>query len=571
MVHRAFQIAVVLCVCMSASADVAHLKAAKSRLAAKLIGHSKHHKRGILSPVPPFKLGYDIPHVTHSVVKPLVVTYPPTASVTAVKVPLAHPLAHRYPVPVGHKVPVPHPHYGLKFPHTKTVLVPKPDHHFHHHHHHLEPKPLIPVVPADPHPPTPIVPIAQPTGNVVHPIPAPPPVVVRPETVLPAHHIPVGSPPIPLLPQGHIDVKPFLPAAPVSLQPAGIPLPPAPVVPAPAPIFPLTPQYPYVIRPGNAVQTSYFATYPRYPLLNYNTIFPLQAPVAPAPVGPVLYDRPAVPSLHLVPQAATGEGVLEQQAPTVHLEPTPNIVHPTQAIPHPTLHLQPTQPSVHLQPTQPAVHLQPTQPAIPFDHNGWSPVPPHDIASTQHTDTHYPQAHDSHHFTQQQGTQVYEQHTNEDQQYHDLHNLQHHIQHQIDQAQYEQHLNNQHQLSHEYGVPQQINHEYSQPNQDFSQHDYSQHGHDFSQQQAHDYAQQAQDYAQQAQDYAQHAQDYAQHAHEQQYDLQQPGQEYGLPHAEGRSEDTAATSATEGEDQRYHNHIPLGLQLPLERPLDHFR
>ncbi|XP_053608506.1 uncharacterized protein LOC128674155 [Plodia interpunctella] len=561
-------IAVVLCVCLSASADVAHLKAAKSRLAAKLIGHARHHKRGILSPVPTFKLGHDIPLVTHSVVKPFVVTYPPTASVTAVKVPLVHPFAHRYPVPVGHKVPVPHPHYGLKFPHTKQVLVQKPDHHFHHHHHHLEPKPLIPVVPADPLPPTPLVPVAQPTGTVVHPIPAPPPVVVRPESVLPAHHIPVGPPPLQLLPQGQVHVKPILPAATVALQPATIPLPPTPVVPAPAPIVPLAPQYPYVIRPGGAVQTSYFATYPRYPLLNYNSLFPLSAPVAPAPVGPLLYDQPTAPHLHFVPQAAPGAGVHDQPAPTVHLEPTPTLVHPTQPVPQPTLHLHPTQPAVHLHPAQPAIHLQPTQPApIPFDHNGWSPVPaqPHDIGSTQHTEAHFPQAQDSHHFTQQQGTQVFEQHTGDDQQYHDLHNLQHHIQQQIDQAQYEQHLNNQHQLSQEYGAQHHLSHEYGQPNQDFS-HDYSQHGQDYSQH-GQDFSQQ--DFSQ-AHEYAQHAQDYAHH--EQQYNLQQPGQEYGVPHAEGRSEDTASPGAPEGEgDQRYQTQFPSGLQLPLERPLDHFR
>ncbi|XP_059062193.1 YLP motif-containing protein 1-like [Achroia grisella] len=594
-------IALVICVCMClAAADVVHLRA-KARLAARLAGKLKHHKRGVLSPVPPFKLGHDIPLVTHSVVKPIVVTYPPTSSVTAVKVPLAHPHSHRYPVSVGHKGN-PHSHFGQKHPHTNTVLVPKPDHHFHHHHHHVDPKPVVPILPAPPVPATPIVPIAQPTGTIAHPIPAPsPPVLIQPGPFVPPQPVPIAPPPLHFLPSNH--VKPILPAttipfhppAAVPLRPAAIPLPQAPLIPAPVP---LAPQYQYVIRPGNAVQSSFFATYPRYPLLNYqNPFLPLASPIAPAihpSVNQVLLQRPQVPSFHLVPQAAVGEGVLEQPAPTVPVEPT--LIHPTQAVPQPT------------------VHLQPTQPAISIDNNGWSPVPPqaHDITPVHHPEAHFPQP--EHHFTQEQGTQVFEHHTASDQQYHDYQNhLQQHIQQQLEQAQYEQNLNHQHQLNQEYGAPQNLNHEYGQPNQeypvptqDYSQHnqdfpphnpDYSQHVQDYAQhaqdyaQHAQEYAQHGQEYAQHAQEYAQHGQDYAQHAqeypqHGQEYAQQeyaqhgqdvagnefnlahqQLGQEYGLPQAEGRSED----AEEESEAQRYHNHIPLGLQPPINRPPEHFR
>ncbi|XP_026749793.2 RNA-binding protein 33-like [Galleria mellonella] len=594
---RAAVIALVICVCMCLSAaDVARLKATKARLAARIAGKVRHHKRGVLSPIPPYKLGHDIPLVTHSVVKPLVVTYPPTASVTAVKVPLTHPFIHRHPVSVGHKVNHPHSHFGSKYPHTNTVLVPKPDHHFHHHHHHVEPKPVLPVLPAPPAPATPVVPIPQPTGTVAHPIPAPsPPVVLHPSPILPPQPVPIAPPPLHVLPSNHIDVKPILPAATVPLhpaaavpfQPAPIPLPQAPHVPAP---IPLAPQYPYIIRPGNAVQTSFFATYPRYPLLNYHSpLLPLAPPIAPASINQVVLQRPHVPSFHLVPQAAGGEGVLEQPVPTVPVEPT--LIHPTQPVPQPT------------------VHLQPTQPAVSIDSNGWSPVPSqaHDLTPVQHTEAHFPQP--EHHFTQEQATQVFEHHTGNEQQYHDYqHQLQHHIQQQLEQSQYEHNLNHQHQLPQEYGAPQQLSHEYGQPNQeypqhaqdfsqhnqDFSQHnqDYAQHGQDYAQhtqdyaQHAQDYAQHAQDYAQQAQDYAhaQHAQEYAQHAQEYaQHDYsqqgqehagndfnlahQQLGQEYGLPQAEGRSVDNEG----ESEAQRYHNHIPLGLQPPINRPPEQFR
>ncbi|KAM3956397.1 uncharacterized protein ACR2FA_009653 [Aphomia sociella] len=580
MVRGVFQIALVICLCMCLSAaDVAHLKT-KARLVARLAGNVKHHKRGILSAVPPYKLGHDIPLVTHSVVKPLVVNYPPTASVTAVKVPLAHPYGHRYPGSIGHKAPQPHSHFGHQFPHTKTVLVPKPDHHFHHHHHHVEPKPVVPVLPAPPAPATPVVPVAQPTGIVAHPIPAPsPPVFINPAPIAPAQPVPVAPPPLHVLTPNHIDVKPIFPAATipfhsaatVPLQPAAVPLPQAPIVPAP---IPLAPHYPYVIRPGNAVQTSFFATYPRYPFLNYqNPLLSLAPPVAPlappvAPLAPsfnqVLLQRPHIPSFHLVPQAASGDGVIEQPAPTVSVEPT--LIHPTQPAPQPT------------------VHLQPTQPAVTVDNNGWSPVPPqgHDISPVHLPEAQFPQQ-ESHHFTQEQGTQIFEHHTGNEQQYHDYqHQLQHHIQQQIEQSQYEQNLNNQHQLQQEYDTHHHFGQEYGLPNQEYSQHsqdysqqnqDYSQHNQDYSQQ-AQEYAQHAQEYAQHAQEYAQHSQEYAQQGQElagNEYNLahQQLGQEYGLPHAEGRSVEGEGDS--ESEPQRYHNHIPLGLQPPINRPLEHFR
>lgn len=557
MVRGVFQITLLVLACAwLAVGDVAHLKAAK----AKLVGRLKHHKRGIFSSVPPFKLGHDIPLVTHSLVKPLVVTYPPTAALAAVKVPLSPPLVPRYPIH-GHKVPLPHPHFGIRYPHhTKTVIGPKPDQHFHHHHHHIPPKPLVPVLPA-----APVVPVPQPSTTILQPFPAPTPSVIVPEPAVHSHPVPIAPPPV------HIPFKPFVPIAPI--QPASA---------IHSPVIPYAQQFPYVIRPGNAVQTSFFATYPRYPLGNYqSSLYPLPLPAPAAPViDQVLLNRP---QLHLI---QGGHEVVEHGHPSVVVEPTPTLLHPTQAaLPqpavhiqtaqptvhlqpaHPTVHLEPAQPTVHLQPAQPTVHVQPTQPAVPLDHDGWSPVPaqPHDLIPAHqpdghfltpvqqeghfHQDGHFPQPIDGHHFTQEQGTQVFEQHTGSDQQYHDYqHQLQHHIQQQIEQAQYEQHLNNQHQLNQEYGAPQQ---EYAQPNQDFSQ-------------QNPDFAQHAHEYSQHVQEYAQHGQDYAQ---TNEYNLQQqPAQEYGIPQQlEGRS------AEGEEEGQRFHNHIPLGLQPPIDRPLEHFR
>lgn len=683
MVRGVFQIVVVLCACVClAAGDVAHLKAAKAKLIGRLKG--KHHKRGVLSAVPPYKLGYDIPVVTHSVVKPVVVTYPPAAAVTNVKVPLAHPLSTRYPVPVGHKVPVPHPHYGLKFSHhqSKTVLLPKPDHHFHHHHHHVAPKPVIPVVPAVPAPS--VIPVGEPTVTVAHPVPAPSPPVLLQPAPLPA---PTPIFPAPglahphLIPQEHTHLRPLVHAAA-----------PVPAHPPYTPLLQYANQFQYVLRPGNAVQTSFFANYPRYPFLNYQTpLFPL-AQASPT-VGPVLLERPQAPHFHLAPQAGQEGVVFEQpgahveptflhaqggfQQHAVHLQPTqPNLhLQPgVQLSPQPEVHLQPGQPEYHLQPGQPeyhlqpgqpeyhlqpgqqevhlhqgqpevhlhqgqpevhlhqgqpelhlhqgqpevhlhgaqpgvlqaaqpgvlptqaTVHLQPTQPTL--DQDGWHPVQtqPHDLGAAQ-PGVHFGQdgqfaqgnhfgqdgqfaqgAHfgqdgqfaqgghfgqegqfgqNGHHqFTQDQGTQGYDQHAGE-QQYHDLQNqLQHHIQQQLDQAQYDLHVNNQQQHQQpdqEYGAPQfgqdAFSHsggqDFSQPGQNF--------GH-----QGHDYHQQGQHFGQ---DFSQNGQNFGQD-----FSQQQPAAEYGVPQgAEGRS------SAEGEEEPQFHNHIPLMLQPPLERPLEHFR
>ncbi|RVE43793.1 hypothetical protein evm_011564 [Chilo suppressalis] len=609
---RSHVITCVLLACVwFAAGDVAHLKAAKARLLGRLAG--KHHKRGIYSAVPPFKLGHDIPHVTHSVVKPLVVTYPPTASVAAVKVPV-HPPYSRFPSSVAHKG---HTHFGSKFHHHKTVLVPKPDQHFHHHHHHVEPKPIVPVLPAPPVvPPPTFVPIPQPTNTIVRPVPAPsPPVLVHqaPQPIFPAPPVPVAPPPIPLIPQP-VPLKPLVPLTPIQ-----------PTQAVNIPAFPLAAQFPYVIRPGNAVQTSYYATYPRYPLVNYQSpLLPFAGPPAPLlPAG--FYDRPHFH--HLQPQAGV-HGVFEQPPPSIAVEQTPNLhpiqtvipqpavhlqpaqppthlhpvdpslhlqpaepslhLHPAQPTLHiqpseptlhvhpaqPSLHVQPVEPTLHLQPTQPTVHLQPTQP-VPLDHNGWSPVPSQHDHTQIPTEGQFQQPLDSHHFTQEQGTQVYEHHTGNDQ-FHDYQNhLQHHIHQQIeqsqydqaqyDQAQYDQQFNNQHQLNQDYGAPQQ---EYGQPNQDFQQNQ--------------EFAQHAHEYAQHVQEYAQHGQDYAQ---TNEYQVQQgqgyhPGQEYGQPEQEynlqGQEYQGIEGRSGETEDdaqntQRYHNHIPLGLQPPIDRPLEHFR
>lgn len=662
MVRGVFQIALVLCACAWMSAgDVAHIKT-KGKLIGRLA--SKHHKRGVLSSVPSFKLGHDIPRVTHSVVKPLVVTYPPTATVSAVKVPLSHPLLPRYPVGVGHRVPhLPHPHYGLKFPHHNKAVVP--DHYFHHHHHHIAPRPIAPVVPAGP------VPVAAPT--IAHPVPIPsPPVFVPQPSPL--------RPPVNIFPPNHVHFRPIVPAAPV------FPTAPAPVV---APAFSsFAPQFPYILRAGGAVQQSVFATYPRYPFSNY-----------PAPLIPLSASAfsQIVPHQYLVPQGGASDGVVVEQQGAVPVEPTPPLIpahgeipqHGVHLEPH-GVHLEPAQPAVHLHPGQPELHfqsaqpgihlhseqpdihlqsihpgvhlhsaqpelhlqpgvhvhsaqpelhlqpgvhvhgqpdihlqaaqpgfnlqpvqpdyhlqpghtdlhlqsghtdlhlqqghtdvhlqpgqpefyfqgghtdvhlqpqpeyhlqsgqhdynlqpaqpdynlqlaqpnynlqpvqpdynqpgvLQPTQPTV--DSNGWSPVPaqPNDVS---HSD-HYPND-GHHHFTQEQGNQVFEQHSGSDQQYHDYQNqLQHHIQYQLDQAQYDQHINNQH-LGQEYGAPQ------GQGQGQGGHNDYN-------------------------------------------FQQPQPAAEYGVPGgAEGRSSEGDG----ESDSQLYHNHIPLGLQPPIDRPLDHFR
>ncbi|XP_045774222.1 SR-related and CTD-associated factor 4-like [Maniola jurtina] len=571
-------ICLALCACVwAAAADVAHIKGAKSRIISRLAG--KHHKRGILSGVPPFKLGHDIPYVTHSVVKPLVVTYPPTASVAAVKVPVSGSHFPRYPVPVGHKVPgLPHPHYALKFPHHRYAA--KPDHHFHHHHHHVAPRPLVPVVPAPPvaHA-APVIPAPSPTVAVVNAAPPPPP-------VFPAQ-LPVPAPPVPVIPD-HFHLKHFLPAA-------TAPLPPPPAL--PAPLLPLHQPFPYIIRPGGAVQTSFFATYPRYPLLNsYQAPLIPFAPAAPALPAPtqVLLERPHLHPYHLVPQAAAAHGVVEQHTPNVVVEQTPAHFHSTQLVPQPHVHVHPAQealpqPGFHLHSTQAVpqgIPLHPTQPSVSVEHDGWSPVAPaqpHDLATSH--EAHYPHHH--HHFTQEQGTQVYEHHTENEQ--HDYQHQLHHIQQQIEQAQYEQSLHNQQQQpAPEYGVPQQEYgqpNEYSQQGQDFGQHqqdfahaqEFVQQGHDFAHH-AQDFAHNAQDYAHNAQDFAQHGQDFSQHGqdfsqngqdfNQNNYNVAHLGQEYGVPHqgVEGRSSEDSAE-----QQPQFHNHIPLGLQPPIDRPLDHFQ
>ncbi|XP_047508294.1 E3 ubiquitin-protein ligase Arkadia-like [Pieris napi] len=544
---KLFTTAVVLCIASSVVADVAHVKAAKAKLISHLAGNGKYHKRGILSHVPPFKLGHDIPLVTHSVVKPLVVNYPPTATIASVKVPLTNP--QRYPVGVGHKVTgLPHPHYALRFPHTKYYV--KPDHHFHHHHHHVEPKPVVPVVPA---PVAPVGPIVH-TAPVAHPLPA---------AVLPAPPAPIASPPL-VFPQ---TLKPLLSAASIPLTPGVLP----------RQVFPLQQQY--VIRPGAAVQSSYFATYPRYPLINS-----YQAPLFPVPAISAINDIPAIPTapsvhqviqshnphFHLVPQAYPQESPIEQHSPNVVYEQTPTLVYNSHDVPQPAVHVHPTQetflhPTFNIQPTQSiphsAVPLQPTQPSVPVEHDGWSPVP-----SNPET-LHHDGVAQAHQFVQEQGTQVYEQHDFQ-------HQIHQHIQQQIEQAQYEQSLHNQHHLQQEYGVPQ-VSHDYAQPNpnqgQDFLQqaHDFSHNSHDLNQQ-GHDLTQHGYDFSQQGYDFSQghgfSQADFAQQGHdfEQGEDLgQHPRPEYGVPQSEGRS--------TDDDIQQFHNHIPLSLQPPIDRPLDHFQ
>lgn len=586
------QIVVVLCACALVVGDIVHLRALKARLA------GKHRKRGVLSGVPPYKLGHDIPLVTHSVVKPVVVTYPPTAAVHNVKVPLNHPLWPR-PTPAD-----PHsaPPRGFKLPHhTRTVLLPRPESHFHHHHHHIAPRPLLPVVPAPPVvPATPIVPLPQATVSITRPLPVPaPPLFVEPT--------PAAPPPLAIHPVHHAHPAPLTPLLPAAAVPAA-------------------PHYSYVLRPGNAVQSSFFATYPRYPLLNYHQ--PL-VPFAPPATPPLYVQRPQVPQFHLA-----SASVIPQPVPVLGVQPTPTVLQPA-----PTGVLS-------------VGHVHGEQPAL-VEHDGWAPLPATPNPTFESAHGHAVQEQVAHDFAHVQVAAEHEQHAAEEHNYHEYqHQLQNHLQ-QIEQAQYEQHVN-QHHLGQEYGQPDQgyaqHGHDYAQQAQDFTQHvqqahdfiqnmqqahDFAQHpqqdhdfaqqahdfahqshdftqyteqGHDFGQhahqahnfghnendfaqhtqeghnfaQQAHEYeqhAQQAHEYAQQAQqahEYAQQAHEYAQHAQNFGLGGQHPNAEYGPPqHLEGRSAEGAGDAGNMEEagdgELRYHNHIPLGLQPPIDRPLDHFR
>lgn len=446
----------------------------------------RHHKRGAWGGLPSYKLGHDIPVVTHSVIKPLVVTYPPAATVAAVKVPLEHPLLPRHPS--RHPLHSPHKH---QHHHTNAVLLPHPEQHFHHHHHHVAPRPSLPVLP-----------VAQPAASVVHPHPVPPP-------------------PAPLVPA---PATPLLPAA-------TAPVPLAPLLPAPAPaLVPLAPQYSYVLRPGNALQTSYFATYPRYPLASYR-------PLAPAPPAALLFPQP--PAVHLQSHVAS---------PLLGISPTPTFIHPAQ-VPQAAVQVHSSRPELH-------THIAPSVGQLPvaahaLDHDGWAPLGP------GHS-----------HFTQEAGTQVYEQHDGEQALgvYHDQ--LQQHVQQQLEQQQLEQahYDHHHHQLSHEYAAPPHApapSAEYGQPD-----HAYDQQLLQHEQQRDHQYEQQ---YAQH-EPFPQHDQQYAQqdqHSYEQQYaqHVEQHQQHLAGPFEE---QELQGRSAEEG-DQRFHNHIPLGLQPPIDRPLDHFR
>lgn len=523
------------------NADIAHLKSGKAKLLNNLAGRGRHHKRGALGSIPTFKLGHDIPYVSHSVLKPLVVTYPPTTVPFSLKVPVPNPHIAKYPVPVGHKVPVPHPHYGLKFPQfNKPLFISKPEQHYHHHHHHVTPKPVVPLVPVTvPQPARPAFPVAQPTAPVTQPVPAPPsvflPTPVAPPPIVPApvaHPIPlpVPSPPLQILPQEHVHLKPIIPTAPIPFHPA-------------APIVPVAPQYDYYLRPGNSIQSSLFATYPKYPLLNYPTQFlPTGASVA----NQFAVDRPQVPQYYF-PQ---GSSVVAHQ---------------------PTVLTHQVVPTVAVQTTNHADHTVPQ----PFDHNGWSPLSFSEGVASEQTAVHeYAQEGHHHHITQEQGAQIYEHHS-EEQHYQDHHDHVHNQIHQLEQAQaqYEQSLNNQHQQEYaqsqaqnEYDVQQHINQEYAQSNQEYGvpqQHLHQEYN--LSEQQLNQEYRFPQQHLQQ--EYGSPDQQI-----NQEYELpqQQLKQEYGLPHqgVEGRnfSEDEASNQ----QEQAYHNHIPLGLQPPIDRPLEHF-
>ncbi|GBP58943.1 hypothetical protein EVAR_97314_1 [Eumeta japonica] len=557
------EVIVLLCAGVWCSAgDGAHSRPSSAR------EHSRHNKRGAFSGIPPYKLGHDIPVVTHSVLKPLVVSYPPTAVPVNVKVPLG-----KYPVGVGQRVPVPHPHYGLKFPHlTKNVFLGKPDHHFHHHHHHVTAKPAIAILPASPAPVVP-VPVPQPTVPVAQPLPAPAPPPVFLETA------PV-SPPSHVLPAtNHVHIKPVIPA-----------IAPPPVIQTSAPYIPFAPQYPYVIRPGGAIHASVFANYPKYPLASYSPPFvPIATPNI--PLNQVFLEPAQNPHYHLVPQAvghtlvepspAIGVHHIQQsvgvpqvnQAVDVHQVQSPIGVHQV----HQGIDVHQVQHVVGVPHGHQTVDVHQVQPAVDFPHvhqagdvnqaqgehahhtpveqGGWAPIP----ATAPVHEPSQPQAHETHHFQQDQGGQVYEHHSDEQL----FHEYRRQLQAQLERAQYEQQLHNQQlhnqghlgqeygtpqlgqefgpqQLPQEYNGPQQIHQEYGPPNQ----HLVSEYG--LPQQAGDDFGVQ-------------------QHQIGSEYGV--PQQQQGREYAEGR----ARASDDDEQPQRYHNHIPLGLQPPIDRPLEHFR
>lgn len=433
------------------------------------LARARHQKRGALGGLPPYKLGHDIPVVTHSVLKPLVVTYPPAATVAAVKVPLSHPLLSRHPS--RHPLVSPHQHHLHH--HTKSVPLPHPEQHFHHHHHHVATRPQVPVLR-----------VAQPATTVVHPLPPPMP-----------------APVVPAL------ATPLLPAATASV-------PAAPLL--PAPLVPFAPQYSYVLRPGNAVQTSYFATYPRYPLASYR-------PLAPAPAPALLLPQPPAIHLqsHIVPQL-------------LGVAPTPALLHPTQVdVSQAAVQVHHSLPESH-------AHIAPSSGQLPvaahaLEQTGWAPL-------------------DAGHsfFSQEAGTQVYEQHDGGEQVLRGYHDQ---LPPQQEQVHYDHH-----QLGHENAAPAHApgpSAEYGQPDHEYDQQllqHQQQHDHQFSQQ-----------FAQHDHQFAQHDQ----HAYEQQY-AQHFEQHQQHPAASFEGQELQGRSAEEGE-QRYHNHIPLGLQPPIDRPLEHFR
>lgn len=438
--------------------------------------HARHYKRGALAGLPSYKLGHDIPVVTHSVVKPLVVTYPPTATVAAVKVPLAHPLLPRHPP--RHTLHSAHQHHHH---HPKTVLLPHPERHFHHHHHHMQPRPPLPVLP-----------VARPAATVVHSLPPPPSAPIVPAQVTPL--LPAATAPVP--------VAPVLPPAPA--------------------LVPLAPQYSYILRPGNAVQSSYFATYPRYPLASYR-------PLAPAPA----LLLPQLPAVHLQSHVAP---------PILAVAPTPAFLHSAE-IPQAAIQVHNPQPGSQ-------THIAPAGGQLPvaphaLENDGWAPL---ELGQPL--------------FTQEAGTQVFEQHDGSEQAlggYQDQ--LQQHVQQQLEPVHY-----NDHQLGHESAAPAHgpvPSPEYGQPG-----HDYDQQLLRHQQQRDHQYSQQ---YAQH-EPFRGHEQQFAehdQHSYEQLYAQHEQQQQQHLS-ASLEEQEVQGRSAEE-RDQRFHNHIPLGLQPPIDRPLEHFR
>lgn len=191
-----------------------------------------------------------------------------------VKIPFKDSTIHiKYP---SSKIPIHIPGHGLKIP---TIQKPI----------HIPPGVIKPGW--APKCPQPSVPTLIPANTIpaVTPLFPVKPIVPLPNPVVPVLPKPLLPLPSPTVPQFTVH-RPVLP-----LPRPFIPVHPAPVLPVAAPAAPVAPLVPSVLRPGNSVHTSYFATFPKYPI-GYKPLqlIPQHIPAAPLPLAPLPVARPTV-------------------------------------------------------------------------------------------------------------------------------------------------------------------------------------------------------------------------------------------------------------------------------------